>query len=90
MKTKSVLCVPSNHEVALSVLNRVVTKLENQSLWNAYIDVFKQEEEEGIIEYFKVKPQNFSDYIWIPHRPVIKSEQQVTTKIRPVFKEGVL
>ena len=77
--------VPSNHEVALSVLNRVVTKLENQGLWNAYVDVFKQQEEEGIIERFEVKPQNFSDYIWIPHRPVIKSEQQVTTKIRPVF-----
>ena len=46
---------------------------------------FKQQEEEGIIERFEVKPQNFSDYIWIPHRPVIKSEQQVTTKIRPVF-----
>ena len=77
--------MPSNHEVALSVLNRVVTKLENQGLWNAYVDVFKQQEEEGIVERFEVKPQSFSDYIWIPHRPVIKSEQQVTTKIRPVF-----
>ena len=55
--------VPSNREVALSVLNRVVTKLENQGLCNAYVDVFKQEEEEGIIERFEVKPQNFSDYI---------------------------
>ena len=45
--------VPSNHEVALSVLNRVVTKLENQGLWNAYVDVFKQQEEEGIIERFE-------------------------------------
>ena len=30
--------VPSNHEVALSVLNRIVTKLENQVLWNAYVE----------------------------------------------------
>ena len=47
--------------------------------------VFKQQEEEGIIERFEVKPQNFSDYIWNLHRPVIKSQQQVTTKICPVF-----
>ena len=31
---------------------------------------------------------NLSDYdnhIWIPHRPVIRTEEQVTTRIRPVF-----
>ena len=77
--------VPSNHDVALSVLNRVVTKLGSQGLWHDYENVFKQQEEEGIIERFDVNPQNFSDYVWIPHRPVIKTEQQNTTKIRPVF-----
>ena len=77
--------VPSNHEIALAVLNRVFAKLENQGLWTDYVNVFKQQEQEGIIERFEVNPQNFSDYIWIPHRPVIKTEQQVTTKIRPVF-----
>ena len=59
--------------------------MKNKGLWNTYVDDFKQGEEEGIIKHFEVESQNFSGYIWIPHRPVIKSEQQVTTKIRPVF-----
>ena len=50
-----------------------------------YIKVFKQQEEEGIIERIEVDPQKYADYTWIPHRSIIKTEQQVTTKIRPVF-----
>ena len=50
-----------------------------------YIKVFKQQEEEGIIERIEVDPQKYADYTWIPHRPIIKTEQQVITKIRPVF-----
>ena len=50
-----------------------------------YIKVFKQQEEEEIIERIEVDPQKYADYTWIPHRPIIKTEQQVTTKIRPVF-----
>ena len=29
--------------------------------------------------------QKTSDQIWIPHRPVIRNEANVTTKIKPVF-----
>ena len=36
--------VPSNHRVALSVLNRVVNKLEQQKLLNDYVEVFHQQE----------------------------------------------
>ena len=77
--------VPSNYDVALSVLNRVVKKLEQQNLLSEYLEVFKQQEKEGIIERFEVSPDDFGDYVWIPHRPIIKTELQVTTKIRPVF-----
>ena len=41
--------------------------------------------EEGIIEKIEVDPKDFKNYIWIPHRPVIKVEPNITTKIRPVF-----
>ena len=58
--------VPSNHRVALSVLNRVVNKLEQQKLLNDYVEVFHQQEREGIIERFEVAPEDFSKYIWIP------------------------
>ena len=50
-----------------------------------YVHFFKQQKEEGIIERIEVDPQKYGDYTWIPHRPIIKTEQQVTTKIRPVF-----
>ena len=77
--------VPSNHEVALSVLDRVVSKPEKQNLSKDSADVFRQQEEKGIIEGIEVSPDEFNNYIWIPHRPVIRTETQVTTKIRPVF-----
>ena len=77
--------VPSNHAVALSVLDRVVTKLDKQNLLEDYSKVFKEQEKEGIIERIKVKPEEFHKYIWIPHRPIIKVDAQTTTKIRPVL-----
>ena len=77
--------VPSNHRVALSVLNRVVNKLEQQKLLYDYVGVFHQQEREGIIERFEVAPEDFSKYIWIPHKPIFKMDEQTTTKIRPVF-----
>ena len=77
--------VPSNHNVALTVMDRVSKKLEKDNLMNDYIKVFKQQEEEGIIERIEVDPQKYADCTWIPHRPIIKTEQQVASKIRPVF-----
>ena len=55
--------VPSNHRVALSVLNRVVNKLEQQKLLNDYVEVFHQQEREGIIERFEVASEDFSKHI---------------------------
>ena len=37
------------------------------------------------MESLKIQPEEFGKFIWIPHRPVIKNTEQVTTKIRPVF-----
>ena len=77
--------VPSNHEIALRVLHRVVSSLKNKKLINIYSNVFKQQLKDGIIEKINVKPEDYYKHIWIPHRPIIKTEQQVTTKVRPVF-----
>ena len=77
--------VPSNHAVALSVLDRVVKKLDKQNLLDDYNKVFKEQEKKGIIERINVKPEEFNDYVWIPHRPIIKVDAQTTTKIRPVL-----
>ena len=37
------------------------------------------------MEKIEVDPKDFKNYIWVPHRPVIKVEPNITTKIRPVF-----
>ena len=77
--------VPSNHHVALAALHRVKKRLEAQGLSAEYGKIFQQYEEEGIIEPIHVEYRDFHKYIWIPHRPVVKTQAQVTTKIRPVF-----
>ena len=74
--------VPSNHRVALSVLYRVVNKFEQQKLPYNNMEIFHQQECEGIIERFEVVLEDFTKHTWIPHRPVFKTD---TTKTRPVF-----
>ena len=77
--------VPSNHYVALKVLDRTLDHLKKKGLLDKYQAVFDQQLADGIIEEIEVKPEQYNQKIWIPHRPVIKVEEQVTTKIRPVF-----
>ena len=77
--------VPSNHHVALKVLDRVMSSLEASGQQEKYLEVFKQQEAEQIIEKIVVDPKDFHKYIWIPHRPVFKTDEQSSTKIRPVF-----
>ena len=74
--------VPSNLKVSLAVADRVYKNLEKQNIANAYEEVFEPQESLGIIEPVN---QKVPDQIWIPHRPVIRTEANVTTKIRPVF-----
>ena len=74
--------VPSNHRVALSVLDKVAKDLDNKELLSSYQEVFSQQLADDIIN---VHPDDYHKFIWIPHRPVIKTEASTTTKIRPVF-----
>ena len=62
-----------------------ITHLESKKLIKEYNDVFYQQESEGIIEKIKGNPSKLFNYNWIAHRPVIKFDARVTTKIRPVF-----
>ncbi len=82
---EKVKAVPSNHNVALKVLDRTLSQLNNKNLTEKYEAVFDQQLADGIIEEIKVDPSEYKNKIWIPHRPIIKMEEQVTTKIRPVF-----
>ena len=38
-----------------------------------------------LIEEIDVRPDDFHKSIWIPHCPVVKTDANMTTKIRPVF-----
>ena len=77
--------VSSNHFVALKVLDRTIDLLKRKGLVNKYQEVFDKQLEDGIIEEVKVNLSDYDNHFWIPHRPVIRTEEQVTTKIRPVF-----
>ncbi|XP_064082947.1 uncharacterized protein LOC135198958 [Macrobrachium nipponense] len=83
--TDKIDSVPSNHFVSLKVLDRTVEYFGKKGIIDKYQEVFDKQLEDGIIEEIKVSPSDYHKYIWIPHRPVIKLEEQVTTKIRPVF-----
>ena len=74
--------VPSNLKIALAVAERVYAKLEIQNISSKYEDVFTQQEMLGIIEPVKVRT---TGQVFIPHRPVIRTDEHTTTKIRPVF-----
>ena len=81
--------VQSNYNVALNVMDRIHKKLSSQNLYDEYLNQFKQFENEEIIEKIEVNPKDFCKYIWIPHRPVFKTEEQSSTKMRPVFNASL-
>ena len=73
--------VPSNCPIALRILEQTNNRLESKNLIK---DVFYQLENEGIIEKITINPE-FYNYTWVKHKPGIKFDAQIITKIRPVF-----
>ena len=81
--------VQSNAGVSLNVADRVYKDLTSKGKYDEYLDQFKTFESEKIIERIEVDPKDFHKYIWIPHRPVFKTDEQSTTKMRPVFNASL-
>ena len=77
--------VPSNHAASLRILDRVTKDLIKTNMSQDYLEVFQQQEREGIIEEIFVPIHESGNYVWIPHRPVVRCDPTATTKIRPVF-----
>ena len=69
-------------KISLAVAERVYTKLEEQGLLDRYESVFNDQEALGIIEPIEKRVPGM---IFIPHRPVIKTDELSATRIRPVF-----
>ena len=51
--------------------------------------MFRYQLQDNIIEHIEVDPSNFDNHAWIPHRPVVRSDPNTTTKIRPVFSRSL-
>lgn len=85
--------IPCNHAIDLRILGRVVRELEKKGLYQDYLDLFLQQEKDGIIEKIFVPPRRFEDYVWIPQRHIFKSGSAATTSIRSVstfrMKKGI-
>ena len=81
--TDKIADVKSNYNVAKSVLDRVLVNLDENKMYDKYNAVLKQQLDDGIIE--QIPLSDVSNKIWIPHRPVVKTEDNVTTKLRIVL-----
>ena len=75
----------SNFYIAKSVVERVYASLSEKNLLSKYEDIFDQQLAEGILEPVDLKTIDVNSCVWIPHRPVIKQDENVTTKIRIVL-----
>jgi len=77
--------VPNNYNVALAILNRVLEFLGRNNLYERYDAVFKQQLTDNILEEIQIDDLILSDHVFVPHRPVVRTESNVTTKVRPVL-----
>ena len=76
--------VPSNYHIARQMAVKVTERNKVLGVHEKYKQVFVEQSEMDIIEEI---PHGYEpeQHIWIPHRPVIKEDPLVTTKVRPVF-----
>ena len=74
--------VPPNLKVSPAIAARIYKNFVKQNIADAYEEALEQQLVLGFIEPVK---QKVPDQIWIPHRSVIRKEDNITTKIRPVF-----
>ena len=77
--------VKSNYYVSKAILDKVKTNLEQRNLYEAYNAVLQQQLQDGILEEISLSDINIEEHVWVPHRPVVKMEDQVTTKVRVVL-----
>jgi hypothetical protein len=77
--------VKSNFTVAKAVASKVAKKLKHSGQFEVYTQVFEEQLEAGVIEKVDLNKVNPYDHVWITHRPVIREDVQVTTKVRPVL-----
>ena len=75
--------VKSNFHVCKAVLERVAHNLRNRDLYQAYDEGIKELVDSGTIEQTSLSDVDNS--VYIPHHPVIREDEQCTTKLRIVL-----
>jgi len=76
--------VKPNFEVARAVVRKVVTNLHRDGLYDSYEAVLEQQVKGDILEPINLEDLNVDSHVWIPHRPVVKTDS-ATTKVRIVL-----
>lgn len=76
--------IPNNFEIANKRLISVTNKLKKENMFEAYSEMFRQWEMEGIIDEVNSEHASSIKGHFIPHHAVLKPESK-TTPIRPVF-----
>ena len=74
--------VPNNYDVAFATMKKVCQKLIKRQLADSYTAVFEQQLRDGIIEEVDPSEPTSNQRVFIPHHPVVKTDEQTTTKIR--------
>ena len=82
--TEKIKDVKPNFEICLSILQKVHEKLVSTGNYDNYNEVFEEYLDEGIVEQVPIT-NDFEGHVYIPHRPVFKMEENVTTKTRIVL-----
>ena len=77
--------VHGNFSLCVQILNRVYSSLERKKLVSEYNDIFEQYLKDDVIELISLENVDYSENVFIPHHPVIKNEENVTTRIRIVL-----
>ena len=83
--TEKIQDVKSNFSISKTILDKVVTNLHAKNLYNDYAAVLNQQLSDEILEPVSLNYSKLHEHIFIPHRPVIKTAENVTTKVRIVL-----
>ena len=67
--------VPSNYNICLVSLDRVMRKLEKSGFDEAYCQYWRDQKAADYIEEFECKPEDYSKFNWLTHRPIFKTDE---------------
>ena len=77
--------VQCNYNVCFAILQRVLESLHTKGIYDEYDKILQQQLSDDILEPVSLENIDLKSHVFIPHRPVVKTADQVTSKIRIVL-----